>query len=174
MFDNAWSYVSWLLGLELEAKDINVWRMSLRAAVVFILAIAMIRVGDKRFMGRSTALDVMLGIVFGSVVSRAITGNAPFFPTLAAGLVLVIMHWLMSAVAFRSHRFGILVKGTNRLLVRGGELQHEELKRGHISEHDLNEAMRAKGMAPDFRVIESAHLERNGDISIIRRKEPEK
>src|SRR4051812_22382324 len=106
-----WSYLDRALGLGLEAKDLGAGQMSLRAFVVFIIAIAIIRVGDKRFMGRSSALDVMLGIVFGSVVSRAINGNAPFFATLTASFVLVAMHWVVAAIAFRSHRFGRVVKG---------------------------------------------------------------
>ena len=167
MFQRIWSAIDWALGLQLESKDLGVWQMSLRAVIVFILAIAMIRIGDKRFMGKNSALDVMLGIVYGSLVSRAITGNAPFFPAMAAGLVLILMHWLMSAVAFRSHGFGVLVKGDNRTLVRDGEIQWEAMKKGHITEHDLNEALRNQGKNPDLRQVKAAHLERNGEISII-------
>jgi uncharacterized membrane protein YcaP (DUF421 family) len=159
--------LNWAIGLELESKNINVWQMSLRAFIVFFIAIIMLRVGNKRFMGKSTALDVMLGIVFGSTVSRAITGNAPFFPTLAASLVLVLLHWTLSAIAFRSHSFGNLVKGHESLLVRDGEIQRDEMRRSHITEDDLREAMRNKGEAPDIKEIKSGHLERNGDISII-------
>jgi uncharacterized membrane protein YcaP (DUF421 family) len=125
------------LGLGIETKDINVWQMSLRAVIVFILAIGMLRIGDKRFMGRSTAFDVMLGIVFGSVVSRAITGNAPFMPTLVASLVLILLHWTLAAIAFRAPGFDALVKGHNRLLVRDGQLQEDEMKKAHITEKDL-------------------------------------
>ncbi len=120
--------------------------------------------------GKSTALDVMLGIVFGSTVSRAITGNAPFFPVLAASLTLVLVHWLLSALVFRSPRFGVVVKGHARTLVRDGEILWHEMQRSHISEHDLQEALRANGKSLDLRDVESAHLERNGDISIILRK----
>jgi uncharacterized membrane protein YcaP (DUF421 family) len=159
------------LGLGLETKDINVWQMSLRAVVVFMLAIAMLRIGDKRFMGKSTAFDVMLGIVFGSMVSRAITGNAPFMPTLVASLVLILLHWTLAAIAFRSSGVGALVKGHDQLLVRDGQLQEDTLRKTHITEHDLQEALRSNGEAPDLSRIEAAHLERNGDISIISKKD---
>ena len=159
------------LGLGIETKDINVWQMSLRAVIVFILAIGMLRIGDKRFMGRSTAFDVMLGIVFGSVVSRAITGNAPFMPTLVASLVLILLHWTLAAIAFRSAGFDALVKGHNRLLVRDGQLQEDDMKKAHITEKDLKEALRNNGEAPDLSQIEAAHLERNGSISIISKKD---
>lgn len=159
--------LNWAIGLELKTEEINVLQMSLRAVIVFIVAIILIRIGNKRFMGKSTALDVMLGIVFGSMVSRAITGNAPFFPTLAASLVLVLMHWLMASIAFRSHGFGNLIKGRETILVRDGEVQQEEMRKSHITEEDIKEALRSEGKEPEIKEIKAAHLERNGDISII-------
>lgn len=167
MIEDIWSNISWILGLGLEGDKLNAWHMTARGVVVFIAAIIMIRIGDKRFMGRNTALDVMLGFVFGSVISRAITGNAPFFPTLAASLVLVIMHWILSAIAFHSDWFGTFVKGDKRILVRGGEIQWDAMKKSHISRNDLEEAIRSSGNPPDITQIEKAYLERNGDISII-------
>ena len=65
------------LGLGLESRDINSHQMGLRAAVVFIVTILMVRLAKKRFMGRATAFDVILGIMIGSIVSRAINGQQP-------------------------------------------------------------------------------------------------
>lgn len=159
--------LNWLIGLELESKDLSVGHMSLRAVIVFAAAVIMLRIGDKRFMGKSTALDVMLGIVFGSTVSRAITGNAAFFPTLAAALTMVLMHWVLASVAFRSKGFGAAVKGRERLLVRDGEIQWDAMRKAHVTEDDLKESLRNEGKEPDVRQIKAAHLERNGDVSII-------
>lgn len=170
MFLQIQSFIDRALGLGVETKDINVGQMSLRALVVFVLAIAMIRIANKRFMGKNAALDVLLGIIFGSMVSRAITGNAPFLPTLVASLVLVLLHWVASAVAFRSQWFGTLVKGHDRQLVRDGEIQWEMMKKTHVTEHDLQESLRSNGEQPDVSRVASAHLERNGDISMIMKK----
>ena len=173
MLESIWSNVNWILGLEIEGKDLGVWHMTARGVVVFIVAIILIRIGDKRFMGRNTALDVMLGFVFGSVLSRAITGNSPFFPTLAAGLVLVVMHWLLSYIAFYSDRFGTAVKGDRRLLVKDGEILWNEMKKSHISRNDLEQAIRSAGFAPEVSRVATAYLERNGDFSIITDNLPE-
>ena len=169
MLTDIWSAINRALGLELESKELNIWQMSLRAIVVFIVAIAILRLGDKRFMGKNTTLDVLLGIILGSVISRAITGNAPFFPTLAASLILVLLHWTLSALAFHSHRFGTLVKGHERILVWDGEIQWHEMKKAHISEHDLQETLRTRGKTTNVREVKSAYLERSGDISVILR-----
>jgi len=164
---DAWTYLDWLLGLSLEAKDLNTAQISLRAFVVFILAIAIVRFGEERFMGRHTALDVMLGIIFGSVISRAINGSAPFFPTIAACVVLVAMHWALSAIAFRSPHIGWMIKGPTHQLVSAGEIDWNVMRHTHISENDLKEAVRQHGHPDDLDQIESAYLERNGNISII-------
>jgi len=170
MFQQIQSFLDRALGLGLENKDINVWQMSLRAFVVFVLAIVMIRIANKRFMGKNTALDVLLGIVFGSMVSRAITGNAPFLPTLVSSFVLVLLHWVLSAVAFRSQWFGTLVKGSDSTVVRDGEIQWEAMRKAHLTRHDLQEALRNNGKQPDLRDVAAAHLERNGDVSVIMRE----
>jgi uncharacterized membrane protein YcaP (DUF421 family) len=64
-----------------------------------------------------------------------------------------------------------MVKGQERLLIRNGQLQEDEMKKAHITEHDLQEALRISGKAPDVAQVESAHLERNGDISIVSKKD---
>ena len=146
--------------------------MTLRAVVVYVATVLMVRLGKKRFMGQSTAFDVILGIMLGSVVSRAITGNAPFFPALVAAAVLLAMHWLFSALAFRSHRFGQAIKGEPRVLVRDGTIDREAMRRAHMSEHDLWEDLRSEGVSRLEQVAE-ARLERSGKLSVIKaRPEP--
>ena len=172
MFETIQSALDQALGLHLEAKDLGALHMSLRALIVFGAATAYIRIGSRRFIGRSTSFDVVLGIIFGSVVSRAVTGNAPFGPTLAAGLTLVALHWILSAIAFRSHRFGNFVKGVPRVLVRDGEIQWKTMAECHISQHDLDEALRVHGLPPDVSRVRQATMERNGDISVIPREPP--
>jgi uncharacterized membrane protein YcaP (DUF421 family) len=167
MLDTIKSALDTALGLDLEARDINAWQMSLRALVAFGMATALIRIGNKRFMGQSTAMDVMLGIVYGSIVSRAITGNAAFFPAMAASLTLVAFHWLLAAIAFRSPRLGKMWTGDDQLLVKDGQIHWSAMKKSHITEKDLREAQRRHGKEPDVSKIASAHLERNGEISII-------
>ena len=83
--------------------------------------------------------------------------------------MLVLLHWLFAAVAFRSQGFGRLVKGRNRLLVLGGEIQWRAMRKSHVTTHDLEEALRREGREPDVSRVKEANLERNGDISLIMR-----
>lgn len=171
--DDVWRLVELAIGLDLESRDLSVVQMALRAAIVYVATVLMVRLGKKRFMGRATAFDVILGIMLGSVASRGITGNAPLGPALAAVGVLLVMHWLFSAVAVRWHGFGEAIKGHPVVLFRDGRIDGAAMRAAHLTEHDLHEEMRRRGLTRLEEVAE-ARLERNGDISIIRVARPPK
>ena len=147
------------------------WQMSARAIGVFFAALLIVRIGNQRVFGKHTAFDIILGIIFGSILSRAITGNSPFWPTLAAALVLVLLHRGIATLAYHtSNGLGNFVKGKPVVLVKDGEMQHEALQRYSVTENDLLEAVRTQGSNTDISTIETAYLERNGNISIICKK----
>lgn len=116
--------------------------MVLRAIIIYIAALVMVRIGQKRFLGRNTAFDLILGIILGSVVSRAINGSGEFFPTIASGFALVFLHWFFAALAFRYDRFGNLVKGRPRTLIEEGNIVWDAMRKSNISRTDLNTALR--------------------------------
>ena len=163
----AWDLLTMLLGLDRDVGDVNIGQMSLRALLIYGAALAMVRLGSRRFLSRATAFDVVVAIMFGSIVARAINGSAPFFPTLAAGLVLVMLHWAFAVLAYHTNWFGSIVKGNSLLLVRDGEIQWKAMRKGALSERDLIESLRSQGRDPDPSKIRLAYLERSGRISIV-------
>lgn len=167
MLDQVSAALNAMLGLDLESRDIRAGQMCARAVVVFLVTVALLRLGSRRFVGRSTPMDIMILIIFGSIASRAITGTSPFFPTLAAAATLILMHGIVAAVTARSHAFGKLAKGVDTQLVSDGQIDWSAMRSCHISEHDIFEAMRLRGIEPDLTRVKSARLERNGEISII-------
>jgi uncharacterized membrane protein YcaP (DUF421 family) len=153
----------------MQALDSVLGQMAIRAVIVFVIALVLIRVGDTRFLGRQTAFDWVLGIIFGAVLSRAINGSAPFFPTLGAAAVLLALHWLFAAIAFRSHGFSRAIKGRPSVLVRAGEVQWNEMRRNHVTEGDLLEDLRYEAHIDTVGRVETATLECNGRMSVIPR-----
>ena len=156
--------------LGLDAETLTIWHMVVRAVIVYVCAVIMVRIGEKRFLGKTAAFDVILGIMFGSIVSGAITGSTEFFPTLGAALTLVLMHWLFAFLAFRSDRFGTFAKGHNRTLVKDGEINWDEMRASHISEKDLMSALRSQANMDTLEDVREARLERSGEISVLQKQ----
>jgi uncharacterized membrane protein YcaP (DUF421 family) len=147
--------------------------MILRAVGIYIGALLIVRLaGEGRFLGKHAAFDILLGIVFGSMISRPANTSAPFLETMAVGAVLVGLHWAFGALAFRWHLFGNLVKGRPVVLVDAGEICWPAMRTNHFTERDLMEALRLHGV-DDTRAVKTATLERNGKVSVVlARREP--
>lgn len=155
--------------LGIGADSLAWWQMSVRAVGVFFAALAIMRISSQRIFGKHTAFDIVLGVIYGSILSRAITGNSPFWPTLCAALVLVLLHRFLAYLAYStSGPFGSFIKGKPIMLVKEGKVQEKALKQNSLTENDLQEAMR-KGGVTSLEDIETACLERSGDISIIKK-----
>lgn len=165
--DSAYLWLSDVLGLDIPPSDLDLGEMSARAVVVLLATLLMVRVAGRRFLGRNAGFDVVLAIVLGSVVSRAINGQAAFFPTLGAGFVLVLVHRLLAVVACRSHFISRLLKGADWMLVRDGQIDYAALRRAEFSEDDLLENLRLRGNIASVHEVAEARLERNGQISVI-------
>ena len=167
MLQVVWEQLQALFGLGLDAGDMNPVQIVLRTALVYVSTLIIVRLGSKRFLAEATAFDVIVGIMLGSVMSRAISGSAPFFPTLLAGIALLGLHWLFGVVAYHTSWFGAWIKGERVLLIKDGEIQRDGMRRSSITSDDLKQALRLKTNQTDPSKVELAYLERNGQISVI-------
>src|SRR5438128_11460042 len=109
-----------LLGLGVETKDLTFMQCSARGVIVFAATLIMVRLSSKRSLAEKTAFDAVLIVIVASVLARAINGSAPFFPTIGAGFVLVLLHRLLGLAAYHSHTFGCLIQGKPAVLVQHG------------------------------------------------------
>ena len=166
--DQFGQFVDRLLGLSLQAQDLELRHTACRTVIVFIFAVILARVGARRFLAHNAGFDIMVAIVLGSVLSRAINGQAAFFPTLGASALLVGLHALLASVSFHWHWFSVLVKGRPRVLVRDGKLVRRELERSKITDHDLEENFRLHGNVRDLAEVAEARVERNGEVSVVK------
>ena len=167
MLQAVWEHLQTLLGLGRDVGEVNAGQMALRAILIYGFTLAIVRLGSKRFLSEATAFDVIVAIMLGSVMSRAINGSAPFVPTVLAGVVLLGLHWLFAVLAFHTSWFGSLVKGDPVLLIKDGTVQRQGMRRGSVSSQDLAQALRLQTNQTDPATIQLAYLERNGQISFV-------
>ena len=150
-----------------DPRHIAWWQMTIRGLLIFAFALVLVRIARRAFE-RSAPVDIILGVLIGSNLSRAFTANASLVPTLVSTAVLVAVYWLIVHAAARSQRLSFMVKGQHYELVRDGEMDADTMARRGVSEDDLREAMRMSGI-DDLDSIKAAYLERNGTISLLRK-----
>ena len=170
MFQNVWDSLNLAVGLNVEPKTLTLGQMICRASIIYIAGLAMVRIaGDQRFAGKHSTFDIILSIILGSTLSRTINGAAPFWVTIGAGFVLVSIHRLVAFLSAYSRRFSVFISGRSLILIRDGEIQWNNMHKGHISQRDLMASLRSKAHLCDPNEVKMARLERGGDISVIPR-----
>lgn len=167
MLQGAWEQVQPLLGLGYDIAEVPAAQMALRTLVVYGVTLAFVRLGSRRLLGEPAAFDMIVAIMLGSIMSRAINGSAPLLPTLVAGAVLLGLHWLFAVLAFHTRWFGAIVKGHPLVLIRDREAQREAMRKASITAADLDEALRLQTGQADPAGVRAAYLERNGKISVV-------
>ena len=158
-------------GGDVPIEPLSVYQVAARAALVYLAGLIVVRIGKSRLISRTTSLDVILGFILGSLLSRGITGHASISGTIIASAVIVAVHWVLTYIACRSHGFGNLLKGNPELVVENGRAHYKAMRHSHISDHDLIEQLRLRGV-DNLHEVRAAFKERNGEISVLTQKDP--
>jgi uncharacterized membrane protein YcaP (DUF421 family) len=138
-----------------------------RAATIFAYGLLLVRVSGRRVFGYWTPLDIIVAIVTGSTLSRALTGNADLFGTLAATTLLMGLHWLLAHACARWPSLSRWCEGQPVLLGTDGQLDQRLLLRHGLSLATVEGALRNAGVdnATGARLIV---LESSGKISVLK------
>jgi len=86
-----------------------------------------------------------------------------------ASLLLVILHSFFAKLAFHYKWIGFIVKGKSKFLLNLENKNILEMKKNNITDEDLIEILRIKMNIETFDDIKKAILERNGEISFIKK-----
>ena len=156
--------ITYQLGIEWHRIPVVV----LATLGIYLSFMVLVKLFGSRVLTSMTASDAIIIIMFGAVAGRVIVGNPP---TLAAGVVGLFTLMLLEAAfgTFRQLvRWSKFIDRRPVLLVYKGELQQDNMSFAHITEGDVNSAVRKAGLGRRTDV-QLMILEPTGQISVIRR-----
>jgi len=153
-----------------EGRDLDSLQMSARGAVLFVIALILVRISGRRSFGVRAPLDNIIAMLLGAVMSRAIVGASPFIPVVASSFVIVLLHRLFGWLIARNKSFSHLVEGEKILLFDKGKFLDSRMRRALVSKGDIMQGVRKSALTEDMNEIEKVYMERNGDISAIKKK----
>ena len=151
-------------------NELNALQMGCRAFVMFFITLALIRVAGMRAFGQKSAFDAIIVIMLGAILSRAITGASPFFPTTTAGIVLAIVHRLLAIASVFNNTVGFIIKGRKTILFRNDKIEKKNMLLCSVSYRDLMEVVRLQLKESTMDNVEEIYMERSGKISVIEKK----
>lgn len=152
-----------------DGENLNAGQMAVRAFVTFFIALILIRISGMRSFGTKSAIDNIVVIMLGAILSRAVAGVSPFFPTICAAVSLCVTHRGLAMLSTRFHFISDLLKGKDRLLYKDGEMLQKNMMREDITNGDLQEGIRLAANVNSLDEVKEVRMERSGKISVVKK-----
>ena len=153
----------WTLGVEW-------WVLILRAVIVYVFLLVLLRITGKRQVGQLAPFDLVLLLVLSNAVQNAMNGgDNSVLGGLISAVTLVAINYAVGRATYKSKKLEALIEGRPEVLIHNGKLFTDVMEREQLTHHELNAALRAAGCAS----VEDVHyalLENNGQISVQLRK----
>ncbi|WP_457070383.1 DUF421 domain-containing protein [Modestobacter sp. SYSU DS0902] len=139
---------------------------ALKAALLFLTALAVLRFSERRTVGQMTPYDFVVAVAVGAIVGRTATSSQTPWLTGALALVtLAVVHTGISRLRFLPwvHQ---AIDPQIRVLVRDGEVDQKVLRQAGLLQADLASALRQHGIS-DVSEVHLAVFESKGGISVL-------
>lgn len=145
------------------------WQLAMRAAIVYLVLLALLRLSGKRTLGELSVFDLIVVIVLGSAVRTSMVGNdKSLLGGLIVAAVLLLLDYVSAWLTARSRRLERILDGRPVLIARDGEVFSDVLKKCNIPSGAFNAALRKHSVATSE--IGQAILEASGSITICKRE----
>jgi uncharacterized membrane protein YcaP (DUF421 family) len=151
----------WLIG-----NSSTLGETAAKAALMYITALAALRLGERRTLAQWTIIDFATAVAMGAIIGRtAIAGTQSYLTGAVALYTLVAVHRLASLLRFRPV-LGKLVDHRVRVLVDHGRVRRDQLRRCALTDNDLYTQLRQRGV---FSLAEVRYVlyETKGSITIV-------
>jgi uncharacterized membrane protein YcaP (DUF421 family) len=152
-----------------QGKDLNCLQMSCRAIAVFLIALVLIRISGRRSFGLHTPLDNVITIALGAVLSRAIVGASDFAPIIAASTAIVLMHRFVGWMIAHNKTIEKWTEGDKMILFQNAKFDRANMGKAMVCEEEVMQGIRKSALTENLEKIDKIYMERNGEISGIKK-----
>lgn len=143
------------------------WEFVVRAIVVYVFLLVLLRMTGKRQVGQLAPFDLVLLLVLSNAVQNSMNGGDN---SITGGVILastlVAINAAVGWLSYRSKGLEALIEGRPVILVHDGKIDHLSLRKVQMTTHELESSLRAAGYAGPAGV-RFAVLENTGKVSVI-------
>jgi uncharacterized membrane protein YcaP (DUF421 family) len=139
-------------------------------AIIAILSLLLIaKILGKQTISNMTFLDFVTSITLGSIAANlSFNLKLRALDMFAALVVMAVTSLLLSVIALKNRKLRNWISGSPTVLIEGGKILENNMKKVRYTLDSLDQALREKGV---FNVdeVEYAVLEDNGMLSILKK-----
>lgn len=144
------------------------WEFIVRAAIVYVALLTMVRFAGKRTVGQFTPFDLLVVMLLSEAVSNSLSGGDN---SVAGGLLLaatliglnIMIGWLTA----RSRKAADFIDGTPVLLGRDGKIFQHVVRQNRVAQNEIDQALREADCTLEH--MQYLFLEVDGCISVLKK-----
>jgi len=139
----------------------------IRAAILYIFIVIIIRVMGKKQIGEMQPTELVLALVIADLSAVPMESlNTPILYGIIPILTLFIIEETLSYIALKSYKARGIIYGKPSIIIEHGRILEVELKKLNFNINDLLEQLRLNGFT-SVDDVEFAILETNGKLSTV-------
>ena len=144
------------------------WEFIVRASVVYLVLLTLVRLTGKRTVGQFTPFDLIVVMLLSEAVSGSLNAQDESLPGgLIIAATLVVLDFTIALVTSRSQKLDAVLEGNPVLIGRDGVIYKDVLRRERVPEADVEKALRHADC--DLEDMRMAILESDGNINIMKK-----
>ena len=151
--------------------DLPWWNLVVRAGVVYIAVLLLLRLAGKRQVAQMSMIELVAVLLISNAVQNSMNGGDN---SLLGGIILAAVILLLSTAlayaTYRNCRFERWVHGRPTLLIHHGKILHERLSRELMTVKELKQILRKQSIHNLLEVAEAV-LESDGFVSVVKKEE---
>jgi len=141
----------------------------IRACILYVVITFSLRLMGKRQLGELQPSELVVTILISNIASIPVEdASVPMLMGIVPIFTLVCLDVIVSAIMLRSARFRRFIIGSPRIIISGGVIQQQEMKRLRYTVDDLIEAMREQQIF-DISEVYYAIVETTGKIHFLQK-----
>jgi uncharacterized membrane protein YcaP (DUF421 family) len=150
--------------------DISIIEKIIRPVIVYLFLVIGLRLAGKRELAQLNPFDLVVLLTLSNTVQNAIIGSDN---SVTGGIIgattLLAVNYFVVRFLFNHQKLDRLVEGHPDVLLEGGQIKHDRLKKELITLTELESAAHKQGFG-SLDEIDRAQIEPGGTFSFIGKK----
>lgn len=138
-----------------------------RTVLIYFVVLLVVRLMGKREIGQLSPFDFVVAIIVAEIAAIPMQSTAePLWHSMVPLGILALLEISLSYAALHSRKLRVFLDGRPQLVIDGGRILKDEMRRARYNLDDLLGQLREKGY-PRPEDVEVAVLETSGRLSVI-------
>lgn len=143
----------------------------IRTVLSILVLLLIAKMLGKQTISNMTFHDFVTGITLGAIAANLAFNETIKLSYLILSLIVItVTSYLLSVIALKSRKMRNWISGSPTVLIEGGKILEDNMRKVRYTLDSLDQALREKGIF-DIDEVDYAVLEDNGVVSVLQKDE---